>query len=217
MPVEPRNASKNFMLLASQISNDHTFRWVLLAGMVLFVPAGLYFRFKSHTGEKLDRRQEGWFILISLRLVALAAAIGLITYLVNPEKMSWSSIPLPVPLRWPGAAFMFLAGCLVIWTFYNLGANLTDTVVTREKHTLVTSGPYRWVRHPFYMAGVLALLGIFLLTANVYILVSGLLALSLLVLRTRKEEEKLIERFGEEYRNYMQRTGRFIPKLQMRR
>ena len=39
---------------------------------------------------------------------------------------------------------------LLIWTLRSLGPNLTDTVVTRQAHTLVTRGPYRWVRHPFY-------------------------------------------------------------------
>ena len=50
-----------------------------------------------------------------------------------------------------------VAACLLIWTFRSLGTNLTDTVVTRKDHTLVTSGPYRFVRHPFYVAYTLAI------------------------------------------------------------
>jgi len=49
-----------------------------------------------------------------------------------------------------------LGGGLLIWTLRTLGANLTDTVITRKEHTLVTSGPYRWVPHPFYDAVGLA-------------------------------------------------------------
>ena len=45
---------------------------------------------------------------------------------------------------------MVTACGLLVWTFRCLGKNLTDTVVTRQEHTLVMQGPYRWVRHPFY-------------------------------------------------------------------
>ena len=49
-----------------------------------------------------------------------------------------------------------LGGCLIVWAFRSLGPNLTDTVVTRRHHTLITRGPYRWVRHPFYDAVALS-------------------------------------------------------------
>ena len=51
------------------------------------------------------------------------------------------------------------------------------------------------------------------LTANWLIGVSSLIVLTLLALRTPKEEEMLIERFGQQYRDYMARTGRFIPRM----
>lgn len=199
-----------------QLASEDQFRAVLLVGMALFVPVGAYFRWKSHTGEKLDRRQEGWFILISLRLVALLAAVGIIAYLINPASMKWSAVEIPAKLRLAGALFGLLGGALAIWTFRHLGANLTDTVVTRRQHSLITSGPYRWVRHPFYGAGALLFVSVALLTANVFIFVSGILILSLLIARTKKEERNLLQRFGEDYRNYMRRTGRFIPRPRMK-
>ena len=55
---------------------------------------------------------------------------------------------------------------LLFWTFHSLGKNLTDTVVTRREHSLVTHGPYRWVRHPFYVVLFLWVLSFSLLTAN---------------------------------------------------
>jgi protein-S-isoprenylcysteine O-methyltransferase Ste14 len=95
----------------------------------------------------------------------------------------------------------------------NLGKNLTDTVATRKDHSLVTSGPYRFVRHPFYLSGLVSLVGGSLATANWFLLLAGLLPLGFLVVRTKTEEQKLIERFGDEYRNYMARTGRFFPRF----
>ncbi|MBI5759018.1 MAG: isoprenylcysteine carboxylmethyltransferase family protein [Planctomycetales bacterium] len=198
--------------------NDQPFRIALLVGMALLVPVALFFRIRSQlAGERLDRRQEGLFILVTLRLCGVTAWVTVVMFLWNPMTMSWSSMPIPDALRWCGLVIGGFASVWVIWTFSHLGKNLTDTVVTRREHTLVTSGPYRWVRHPFYL-GVAGLgLATSLTTANWFIAVTGVCAMVLLTIRTDREEAKLIERFGDEYRSYMQRTGRFWPKWHRRR
>lgn len=81
---------------------------------------------------------------------------------------------------------------------------------TREEHELVTGGPYRWVRHPLYAVGSSFFVSLSLVAANWFM---GLSSLSVLLVRLPKEEEKLIERFGDEYRQYMKRTGRLLPGL----
>jgi protein-S-isoprenylcysteine O-methyltransferase Ste14 len=195
------------------MNDDQLFRLILLAGFVIFMPIGIYHRLKARTGEKLDRRQEGLFILVTLRLAGIAGLAGLIAYLINPACMAWAAVPLPVWLRWTGVGLGLLAGLLLVWTFRSLGKNLTDTVVTRKEHTLVTTGPYRWVRHPFYTSVAFAVLANSLVAANWFLFVTGSLVFVLQVIRTRKEDENLIARFGDDYRNYMQRTGRFMPRL----
>jgi len=195
------------------MNDDRLFRLILLAGFVIFMPIGIYHRLKARTGEKLDRRQEGMFILVGLRLVGLAGMVGLIAYLIDPAYMAWAAVPLPVWLRWAGVGLALIAGSLLVWMFRTLGRNLTDTVVTRKYHTLVTTGPYRWVRHPLYSSAALAIIGNSFIAANWFIFVAGCLALLMLVIRTRKEEQNLIAKFGDDYRNYMQRTGRFVPRL----
>jgi protein-S-isoprenylcysteine O-methyltransferase Ste14 len=102
---------------------------------------------------------------------------------------------------------------LVFWTLRSLGENLTDTVVTRQHHTLVTAGPYRWVRHPFYLCAALVAVTVSLVSANAFFLVAGGLICFLLALRTRVEEANLLNRFGDDYRTYMDHTGRFFPRL----
>jgi protein-S-isoprenylcysteine O-methyltransferase Ste14 len=181
--------------------------------MAIFIPVGIFHRLKSRTGEKLDRRQEGLFILITLRLLGVASMIGLLLYLVYPPSMRWAAFALPVGWRWFGVALALAGGALAVWTLRNLGKNLTDTVVTRTEHTLITFGPYHWVRHPFYLAAALLVLGNSLATANGFILVAGGLTVLLLAIRTRKEEQNLMARFGDQYRSYMQHTGRFFPRF----
>jgi len=122
--------------------------------------------------------------------------------------MAWSALPLSASLRWVGVGVLIGAGALMIWTFRSLGPNLTDTVVTRQNHTLVTHGPYRWIRHPLYLCAALLTLAMSLVAANWFLAVAGVIGVGLLVIRTRTEEEHLIARFGNDYRSYMQRTGR---------
>jgi protein-S-isoprenylcysteine O-methyltransferase Ste14 len=196
------------------VDQDDIFRIVLGVGFLVFFPIAVSYRIRSQsTREPLDRWQEGRVILFTLRPIGLAGMAGLIAYLINPTSMAWSSIPAPPWLRWTGVVIGVIGGSLVVWTFHSLGRNLTDTVVTRRNHTLVTHGPYRWVRHPFYDAVALSLAGNALAAANWFLALTGVLTLALLVARTRIEEEKLIARFGDRYRVYMNATGRFFPKL----
>ena len=99
------------------------------------------------------------------------------------------------------------------WTLHSLGRNLTDTVVTRTNATLVTQGPYRWVRHPFYFTTALVMASVTLLTANWLIGITSVAILGMLAMRTPKEEQALIDRFGQDYIDYMRVTGRFFPRF----
>ena len=136
-----------------------------------------------------------------------------VAWVVRPEWTAWSSVELPFGLRWVGVGLGFVSGICLIWVLHTLGANLTDTVVTRKRHSLVTSGPYRWVRHPFYVTAAPMIAADSLVTANWLLAVTGIAALGLLWARTAKEEENLIARFGDDYRRYMETTGRFFPRL----
>ena len=196
------------------MNQDHMFRVVLIIGAAIFLPIMVYHRVRSQaTGETLDRSQEGMFILFTLRPIGIATMLGLVTYMINPHWMAWSSVSVPAWLRLAGVGLGTIAGALVTWTLHSLGRNLTDTVVTRKVHTLVTSGPYRWVRHPFYDAAALIILANALVAANWFLLLAGGAGVVLLVVRTQREEEKLLKRFGDSYRTYVERTGRFLPKI----
>jgi protein-S-isoprenylcysteine O-methyltransferase Ste14 len=139
--------------------------------------------------------------------------LGTFAWMINPRWMIWSSVSLPMSLRWVGVAFLFAGAALLMWTFRSLGKNLTDTVVTRAAHTLVVHGPYRWIRHPLYSSAALLIAALTLMTANWFLLGVGAVVLCVIVMRTRIEEENLVARFGDGYQKYMDRTGRFLPRL----
>ena len=199
------------------MQDDNIFRFILILGSAVVFPIGIYHRLKSQaSGERLNRRAEGIFILVTLRPIGLAAGLGLFAYMINPAWMQWSSLPLPTWLRWMGVGLGVPAAVLMIAVFRTLGTNLTDTVVTRRQHSLVTTGPYRWVRHPFYVSFALAVTANALVTANWYLALTSLIGFTLIVIRTKTEEEKLIERFGDQYTDYMKNTSRFLPRFTRR-
>ena len=196
------------------MSEEATVRAVLIVVMLALLPVGIYHRIKSQsTKEPLDRRQEGVFILATLRPLGAAFWFGMFAWMMNPSWMSWSSVTLPSWMRWTGIGLLLAGSTLLVWTFRSLGRNLTDTVVTRRQHTLVQHGPYHWIRHPLYTSAALLVVALSLICANWFLLVTGLVLLSVLVMRTRIEEENLVSRFGDSYRQYMARTGRFVPRI----
>jgi len=196
------------------MNHDQTFRAVLIVVFLVVLPIGIYHRLRSQaTREKLDRRQEGLFILATLRPLGAAFWFGVIAWMVDPGSMAWSSMSIPVWLRWTGVGVIAIASRLLVWTFRSLGTNLTETVGTRRRHTLVLHGPYRWIRHPFYDSAALFMVAISMIVANWFLLVMGVVLFCLLIIRTRIEEANLVARFGDSYRTYMERTGRFLPRI----
>jgi len=193
---------------------DGPYRIALVIMFALAVSIGVYHRWQARkSGERFDRRAEGLLLAIVLRLAGLVTWVATLIYLIRPSAIAWASLPLADWLRWSGAILGLAGAGMMYWTLTNLGKNLTDTVSTRRDATLVTSGPYQFVRHPFYVAAALLFLGASLLSANGLIFAGGLTAMVLLVVRTSKEEQKLVEKFGDPYRAYMARTGRYLPRI----
>jgi hypothetical protein len=100
-----------------------------------------------------------------------------------------------------------------------LGKMFSHTLVIRDDHSLISNGPYRFIRHPMYTAFIIFHVSIFLIIGNWFygiVWIGGLFFV--LALRIRKEEEMLLEVFNEEYESYMQRTGAlFFPVFSMLR
>jgi protein-S-isoprenylcysteine O-methyltransferase Ste14 len=140
--------------------------------------------------------------------------LSLLLWLAYPPAMRWAALDLPAGARWTGAALFAIGAALVAWINYHLGANFSGTLVLRDGHQLIQSGPYRLVRHPMYTSFLVMLTGMLLLSANWFIGGGGILFILLLMaVRTPREERMLLAHFGEEYRAYMARTGRYLPRL----
>jgi protein-S-isoprenylcysteine O-methyltransferase Ste14 len=120
---------------------------------------------------------------------------------------------LPVWAGWLGVGV--IAGALgVFWRSHvDLGQNWTPVLQLREGHSLVTSGIYRHVRHPMYASQWLWMIAQALLLQNWLAGIGGaLLFLPMYFIRVPQEEQMMIDQFGDEYRAYMQHTGRILPR-----
>jgi protein-S-isoprenylcysteine O-methyltransferase Ste14 len=188
-----------------------------LLALLILLPAliiGGYFRYQSEKGrEKMPWREEGLATMVLLRLFGLAGWLSMAAYLINPTWMSWSEMHLPVWVRWIGVLTGLLSIPMLYWLFKSIGKNISQTVGTRKQHQLVITGPYRWMRHPLYSIGTMMALSIALIASNWFIATAVTGALVMLLVRLPKEEENLIKRFGSDYEDYMQRTGRLLPRL----
>jgi len=195
--------------------NENVFR--ILGAIILVAGVGMsvYFRRKADrdTGEKVSTKDEAKPIYLALRLGGLVIWFSLIAYFINPAWMSWSTVAVPAWLRWFGVGLGVVCLGLIYWVFSSLGTGITPTVATRREHRMVTTGPYRWVRHPFYTVTTTFFLALAMLAGNWFIAVLTVLAFILLAIRTSNEEAHLIAKFGDQYRQYMSRTGRFLPRL----
>jgi protein-S-isoprenylcysteine O-methyltransferase Ste14 len=188
----------------------------IIAAVLLITALGIsgYHRRQANmAGDKISLREEGWPIMVLLRLAGFAAWLSIVAWVINPRWMAWSAVDLPLWVKWAGVGLAVSTVPLLYWIFSSLGKNISPTVIIRQEHDLVTHGPYRYVRHPLYSVGLVFFIGLILMAANWFIGLMAVVGLIFLVLRTPIEEAKLIERFGDEYREYMQRTGRFVPRL----
>ena len=190
-----------------------------LAAVIIVVYSGLSV-IKIHYELRARRLGEPTVIRESrpyaiLLAVFICYEVGtLAIYLFAPHWLAWANIPLAPWLRWVGATICLLTLPWFAWVHHVLGHNFSSTLNIRANHTLVTSGPYRWVRHPMYTAFYVLHLATIPATANLFLGLTWLGGLAVVIsLRVDREEAMMIRQFGEEYRAYMRQTGRFLPPL----
>jgi len=190
--------------------------WGLL--VLLLLMRG-YFSFRvQRASERLmpDRaaiKREGTGIF-AIRVVGFLLLIGLlVSYGINPPWMQALLFPLPSWLRWAGVVLGLASLGLWTWTQIELGTLWSAQLQLREEHHLVTTGPYSRVRHPLYTAMVGWAASLALVTASWLFVVVAVATVAMFFVRVPREEQMMIKQFGDQYRAYMKRAGRFFPKL----
>ena len=201
------------------MNNELTFRVILIVVFILMAFIRIYYYRKvRQSGESVSigkeaREQEGKLSMI-LRLTLFFSMIPLLTlYVISPHWMTWFMLSFPTWSRWIGVGLGIVSLLLLVWVQQSLGKYWSTDLQLRKQHILVTSGPYRWVRHPMYTAIFTLLIAFSLLSANWLIVLPCIVGIIVVYARIGKEEAMMIEQFGGEYRDYMKRTGRLLPRL----
>jgi len=112
-----------------------------------------------------------------------------------------------------GVAFLLAGLGLYAVARRTLGGFFSEAVRITPEHKLITSGPYRLVRHPIYVGGILYGLSIPMIANSLYGFVIMLVPIPVVFYRIRFEEKILVSRFGQEYLEYARKTKKLIPYL----
>ena len=151
------------------------------------------------------------------RLLLMISTTGLGIFpalFVFSDILRFADYPIQFWQPWLGLLVFAFALWMFRKTHAQLGRNWSVTLEVRVDHSLITDGVYAHVRHPMYTAFWLWALAQAILLPNWIAGFAGILGFGTLYLfRVGREEAMLLETFGDEYRGYMRRTGRIIPRL----
>ncbi len=184
---------------------------VFLAGFIIYVVIRGIFKQRVKSNEMSLRRVDG--LEKALMIIVIPGGLFLpVLYLFTPW-LTFADYHLPRFAPWCGAVLMIVA----LWLFWrshsDLGLNWSQSLEIRKGHQLVTRGVYRSVRHPMYASIWIWCVGQGLLLENWLAGWYALVAFALMYfVRTPREERMMCESFGQEYRDYMLRTGRILPR-----
>jgi len=134
-------------------------------------------------------------------------------YIFTP-LLSFADYSIPLGVGIAGVVLLLL-GDWVFWRSHkDLSRNWSPTLEIRENHTLITQGIYRSIRHPMYLSLWMLVLAQAMILPNYVAGFSGLVPFAILYfLRVPLEEAMMRQHFGAEYEQYLQRTGRLLPRL----
>lgn len=199
---------------------EATFRWVFLILLAELVAVRFYFMLKVHRSggaimpdEGAIKREGGRGVFILRVILFLALLAFLVMYILGAKWIEVFRFPLPAWLRWVGFVLGILSVVFWTWTQVTLDTQWSAQLQLTEGHHLITIGPYARIRHPLYAGMFGWCLALSLLTANWIFVVVCILSILGLLWRVPKEERMMIEAFGDEYRDYIERTGRFFPRF----
>ena len=189
--------------------------WVLFGAVLLM---RFFFMFRLRRAgqtimpdqQAVEREGRGLF---AFRLASWFLMIGiLVSYALNLAWLTSLHIAFGDGLRWLGFALGLVSIAFWTWTQAALGKQWSPQLRLREGHYLITTGPYAHLRHPMY-AGMSGFgIGLALVSANWVFVALTILIWVGLVVRVPQEERMMIDEFGETYRAYMRRAGKFLPR-----
>lgn len=192
--------------------DDIIFKVVYIAGFFIEIAIRVPYR-RRNRGNIITNRGESRLDLALLSLLLIGMFLAPALYIFTPW-LDFANYTLP---DWAGIGgiVIFAASVWLFWRSHiDLGRNWSPLLEVRKGHNLVTAGVYRYIRHPMYASQWLWCIGQALLLHNWLAgPLNALLFLPFYLVRVAREERMMLENFGEEYQEYMKKTGRVVPPL----
>jgi len=189
-----------------------TSKIVFTIGIVLWLTIRILYQRQQKQNTIVDDRKTPEEKVIRLLVVSGILLLPLV-YVLSPW-LNFANYRLPVWTNELGIVILAASLWLFWRAHHDLGRNWSSTLQIREGHTLITNGVYHKIRHPMYTSVLLWCIAQLLLLPNWIAGFAGIVSFSIACLtRIDKEEQMLLEQFGEEYEAYQQRTKRLVPYL----
>ncbi len=151
------------------------------------------------------------------RLLQLAFMVAAYFLMFNEQfSRGWllsRFVPASPTIGKIGVALTVAGIALAIWARWHLGENWSAAVTLKEGHELISSGPYRHIRHPIYSGMLLAFVGTALALGEYRALLAICIVVVAFYAKAKKEERFLTQEFGDKFREHCRRTGMFLPKF----
>ncbi|CDX62701.1 Isoprenylcysteine carboxyl methyltransferase [Mesorhizobium plurifarium] len=177
------------------------FIWFIYAAWLLLV---IYLTVRS-IGVKRDAEPH---LLQSFGLMFAMIAAFLLPHL--PLFAFVNFAPVNAVLSGIGAVLTVAGMLLLVWARQTLGRNWSQTVSVKQEPELVTSGPYRRLRHPMYTGGLLACIGSAIVVGGPFVFLLVLLG-AIFIWRVGAEDRLLARQFPDEFPAYARRTNALVP------
>jgi protein-S-isoprenylcysteine O-methyltransferase Ste14 len=186
--------------------------WLLFSGYLVIVFFFVVQRFlrrsegaKSLRGGPYDRG--------NMILVGSTTGIGLWLPLIM-VFLGVAAFPISLVGELVALAVMASGVGIRVWAAITLGAYYTTTLMTSEGQKVVTSGPYKFVRHPGHLGEIMIWTGLAVVSNNLVLLfLLPAMFVAVYLYRISAEERMLVKELGDDYASYQRRTRRLIPSV----
>ena len=191
------------------------FRLIMVFSFLILLGIRIFYQSKVLRDEKKFEVKENKLSLVAGSIAALTSIGFGVEYLFFPGTFSFTYLlDYPDWLRWFGVIILFAGIALFGWSHYHLGQSFYSLVASKEEQKLITSGPYRWVRHPIYTGYIGTYIAGGLVASNLVLTFVPVIFFSLMIInRIPREEALMREEFGQDYIDLEERTGRLLPKI----
>lgn len=151
--------------------------------------------------------------MVVAAISTIIGVAGLILYLLAIPWGTFSSPPLSEWMQWTGVILAVVPLFYLVWVHRHLDTQWSIALEIQEDHKLITTGPYQRVRHPMYLGIFVYTIGLCLISLNILIIQFFVYSILVNYQRIPREEQMMIDQFGDEYLEYMERSGRLFPKF----